>query len=343
MNMEQNPITLDGDISKIPFQETPPPTMSSTEFWLDLRNTAIAPRAALHYLYNDLYTDFDSFGWKSTLTEQGNRIIPNLVQRILISEEDLSQLSKGIPNFSSSSSSKSQDYYIDQFLLEHIQSLDLVYLDKSSNTLIPYIPSVTKEKNDSSIETLTSPIGKRIPISSDPSTIVDPISAMEYLSKQNQWVLIDHQSSSDESEDGSNERNKKVIDLIDFLAITSGSSGSGGSGGSNLVLGESNTNKNSEKEQDEIVGGGGLAITCRTTKELLLNGASLQQYQYRAGKGQYHSMSDGGIALMCSNSDGFEDDRMTQKVAVVLPFDMSIWKTAAFMFGQSKDDEEESE
>lgn len=298
---------------------------SEMEFWLDLRDTALTPQDALSYLYKELSSDYSSYGWE-VITKQEEEatsvyptvVIPDMFQRILL--DDNVHLKKKKKNIFS------------------MHNLDVIYHSSETNIL----QSETRlSRQESSVS--SSIFGKSLPISSSSDIMMYPMTAMECLSTH-QWVLLDYSKnfpSQDETE-----RITKVSDLIQFLSLSTKNSSSGWlqSGGSGLILTSSDM-ENQSTTSDEI-GGGGIAVVCKTRTDLLKAGVALQQYQFSTSflSSQSISTSASGIAFVESTSRSSERCFENQPlVAMVLPFDASLWKTVAFLYGvspSSKDEEQ---
>ena len=256
------------------------------EFWLDLRDIAITPYAALDYLYKECEKE-----WKLMSNDDISiSVFPHLMDRILISSSSRSN-----------TRTVSTDEDVDPVLLKHLKSLDMLYFDESQTNLLSH-----------NSDTNVVPVGKRFPISLDPKVMIDPIPAMEYLShdqKSPAWVVMDYPSKSSISETTScksvESRLQHISDLVHFLSMTMPSAK------------QMNTK--------------GIAILCKTNLELMQSASYLQQFQ---SFDSISKTSDSGIVFIPTQGHTHDTQNYDETIqaAIVLPFDMTLWKTVIHMF-----------
>jgi len=292
--------------------------VSDTEFWLDLRDTALTPQDALSYLYRELASDCSMYGWKLRRTEKGDEdydatsidpdiIIPDLIHRIMLNDN----------TFVKKKNKRESILF---------QDLDLIF--HSSDTNLLHLETNVSSENMSTESSFCFGRSLQISPSSD-DTMMHPMTAMDCLSSQ-QWVLLD--SANNLSFGDETERMSKVSDLIQFLSFSNNDDLAASSSG--LILTSSSTNKEVSDPSTQ----GGVAVVCKSRSDLLIAGQALQQYQFSTSLSSSQSIltSESGIAFVQDSSDnGDVKIKNPSKTAMVLPFDASLWKTVAFLYGQS--------
>ena len=259
---------------------------NAMELWLDLRGTALFPKAAMDYL-----------------CENVDGVTPEAIDRVIMSEEAFEKL----------------------LVKEENQN--------SGETTILYVPSHGDDLVMSSATAQQSfPCGKVI--RSQEGLLFNPILALDIVMANGGWILV---------EQGPETYDKgwleEVGSLVTFLMSSSSSSISGSLGMSDPDL---SLAKNGELEKKYATpAGNGVAIACTTANSLMeVSKVILTQTSLPTGT----TTSAGGILLPSSSSSGsdlksleivqqigtqVDDDQLP--VAVVLPLDIQLWKTAMYL------------
>lgn len=247
----------------------------SVELWLDLRDTAILPQAALgHMNENQWVTTNDDRTTSSTL-----------IDRVLISGSDVAQVVKRM----------TRD--------ERIIMPEILYVDIQDNTI-------------RSVHYATQILGGVVSLTDNEFT--DPLPALDIVSAGG-WVVVDSGEIVDEDK-----RNQAVNGLVDFLAAGASSSASS----SSLLLGADRSDQR-DTECHDHESRGGIALGCSNKNDVLRAGSYSQSIVTSSSL----TTSNGGILIRSS-----ADDDASLRVAVAVPFDATLWKTAAVVFQGGDDD-----
>lgn len=174
---------------------------------------------------------------------------------------------------------------------------DLVIVDSSDDTIC--------DAKDPTIQ-----YGTRVAIDGD--SFVDPMPALETASVGG-WVLIDPMEGNDKFQ----ENQEAITNLVDF--ISSGMS----LGVDSFSLGTDTTDAVSTMERKAK---GGIAITCRTKAEMVQIANTFQSLEPGT-----LTTTESGILLKV---DPMEGSTPAMQRALVLPFDMPLWKASALVLSE---------
>jgi hypothetical protein len=196
-------------------------------------------------------------------------------------------------------------------------------------TEIMYLPDDADGLVVSSHEGMSSfPCGKIFEMPKDSDMVLaDPMSAIETISKGNWAVLVDEKSGID-----SNSEVNRVDSIASFLNLAAAAA----TGGPSLLDGSSGLLLKSLENEDmtEI---GGVAVSC-SNKAMVVQLAYVVQ-DIQAGSNM--ASTESGILIQgTSDSDSSLPSLQT---ALLLPFDVAMWKTALLIYGKLPQDEEEEE
>ena len=281
---------------------------SRPELWLDLRMTALFPDQVVDYLIEQLIEDNDG---EELVSPDAAGYSECPFDRILLSDE----------SFQLTLNKKSE------------------YTDGLVDIL--YIP--TEAKDQVAISDCTSNGGMSVPFGSiaymgkeDPATTVDdPIISLDVLSSGKWMVLLDEDDGVDAADEP-----KRVDSISSFLQLAVASSGGfslfgGGDSDGGLIL-EDNTDTQKDKLNQ-----GGVAVGC-SSKSMLVQMASLLQ---TIQSGSSVSTTESGILIQSSEnkSDCDTETEPALRFALVLPFDLTLWKTALLLYGRQRDEIEGDE
>lgn len=274
------------------------------KLWLDLRGTALLPSAAIEYLKENVDDGFHS---------------SSVIDRVVLSEASFEAL-------------LSQD---DDQQPENRR--DVMYAPSQGDELI-----LSSYDNQQSL-----PCGKFI--RSKKGLMFNPIQALDIIMTKGGWICME---KAPESED--KDWFEEVASLLSLLMASSSSSLGQSLGGDTTTLLDSTSNTDTTTKPAYVSAAGrGLAIACSTASLLMdIGKLYLQQTSLKAGT----TTSPGGILLpankSCSNSvldyvlgslegiNGFvthavDDDRLS--IAVLLPLDIQLWKTAIDLISDSSE------
>ena len=286
--------------------QRPIPDSKNMELWLDLRDTALLPKAAMDYLSENL-EDFMTSGASGS----------NVVDRVILSEEAFARWA------TSSSEQK----------------------DGTTTPSILYVPS-TANGNTSNLDLILSspatqqslPCGKVIQ-SQASGALFNPVLALDIVMTEGGWILMEPARDTDEVT-----WLGEVTSLVTFLMASSVSSSSGGLGGGSAILLPSDEAEAEEQKYATPVGKG-IALACSTASllmevsKLILTQTSLPTGTTTSEGGILLPASDSSsnaeedlktiISLVDGNDPIGDNDQLP--VAVVLPLDIQIWQTALYL------------
>lgn len=234
------------------------------QLWLDLRGTAVVPRAALSLL------DEDDMMF--------------LVDRVLVSEQDAHRTAsfwkEGDP----------------QMLI--VSETDGTLCSASDEAECYGTSFLVEEK-----------------------VFLDPLPALDTVSNGG-WAFVDTDEASNEES-----RQEAMCNLVSLLSSSGISSGASLQLGSGLLLdsGKSGNLRVSPYAND---GKAGLAVTCRTTSDVVKM-ASVLQVSLSGGV----TSTDSGILLQSDSMDA-SNTEPTLSSALVLPFEIPLWKAASYVLGK---------
>jgi len=155
----------------------------------------------------------------------------------------------------------------------------------------------------------------------------DALGCIDSITKYGKWVLIDEDARNDDEDQ--QKRYKKGI--TSFLELLMGSSS-----GAFIVFGD-------DDDEDITSDGdsGGVAWNCRTEGDILHAGTTLKSLTAYDGS-RIESTSSG--ILLCTddndNNDNANTDNDIIQSAIVMPFDIRLWLTAAYVFLHDNTDNE---
>jgi hypothetical protein len=195
-------------------------------------------------------------------------------------------------------------------------------------TEIMYLPDDGDGLVVSSHEGMSSfPCGKIYEMPKDSGMVLaDPMSAIETISQGNWAVLVDEESGID-----SDSEVNRVDSIASFLSLAVAATGGPIllDGNSGLLL------KSSEYEETTEIGG--VAVRC-SNKAMVIQLASVVQ-EIQAGSSM--ASTESGI-LIQSTSDS-DSSSPSLQTALLLPFDVVMWKTALLIYGEIPQEEDEEE
>jgi hypothetical protein len=169
------------------------------------------------------------------------------------------------------------------------------------------------------------PIGKIL--TCDDESSLDPLLALDTVS-QGGWVVIDSDAETNEESIAIN-KEQQVTSLLQFLSSASTPSLSSGPG--TLFL--------PGLRVDNILASqlrGGIAISCPTKTFLMQMATALQQFRCND---MLTTTTDSGIMLPTGKMNPRVVNSPALQTALVLPFDVQLWKTALDLL-QVEDDQE---
>jgi hypothetical protein len=195
-------------------------------------------------------------------------------------------------------------------------------------TEIMYLPDDGDGLVASSHEGMSFPCGKifKMPKDSD-MVLADPMSAIETISQGNWAVLVDEKSGID-----SHSEVNRVDSIASFLNLAVAAAGGPSlmvDGSSGLLL------KSSDYEDTTEIGG--VAVSCSNKAMVIQLASVVQDIQ----SGSSMASTESGILIQgTSDSDSSSPSLQT---ALLLPFDVVMWKTALLIYGEIPQNEEEEE
>jgi hypothetical protein len=272
---------------------------------------------------NSLLISFkEKKGTELWLDLRGTAIYPSaaisyLMEQLTDDEYDPYSLAEGAPN------------PIDRVLLsdQMFQRLLNAPDHPMEGTEIMYLPDDSGGLVVSSHEGMSSfPCGKLFEMPRDSDMVLaDPMAAIETIAKGNWVVLVDGKSGID-----SDSEVNRVDSIASFLHLAVAAAG-----GPSLVDGSSGLLlKSSEYEDTTELGG--VAVSC-SNKAMIIQLASVVQ-DMKAGSSM--ASTESGILIQGTNSDSPSSSPSLQ-TALLLPFDVVMWKTALLIYGEIPKDEEE--
>lgn len=205
----------------------------------------------------------------------------------------------------------------------------------------PYIAAAPilyqSSKNDTifslSSQGLSTPFGSLVSTPSDATVPVkDPIQAIQMITN-GKWLLLG-KKEGEEDDLGDHVESMRIESVGNFLDIVSTAAapelGTTLSETKGLVLPKRATQTTSNLQQEgEILRIGGVAVTC-STKSAILKLAFKLQLMMKPGA--MNSVTDSGIILETNVEES--SPIATLATAVVIPFDVHLWKIGTLMFGK---------
>lgn len=169
------------------------------------------------------------------------------------------------------------------------------------------------DENDSSLCDAKDPsIRYGTVVTIDGDSFVDPMPALETTTRGG-WVLV---MDAERGSDKTTERHEAISSLVDFI--------SGGMSLDSFSLGEDDSSGDDEQGSPFNNEKGGIAITCKTKADLVQAANTV------------HSVSSGtltttesGILIKSNPVEGATSGSKPLQSALVLPFDLTLWKQAA--------------
>ena len=276
-------------------------TSIGIEFWLDLRDTAILPSAALSHLLETLDGD-------TLLNDNDDKVF--FIDKVLTTTTN-EDYTKNVKSFVD---------WVTQHMEEQFENLiEIIYETKKkedSSTISIFSATSETSTNDESF-------GIRVDLfQDDKSQLTDPIPALQCVS-QGKWVII---QPNDDNNDNNEQQRKIALDSLVELLVASTSSLS------SLVLNDDNDSKGATNNVDM----GGVAIACQSKSDIIHTGSIIQSL---LGNGSSITCTDSGIYIPSDNND--QSSPTLLKFAIVLPMDVMLWKTAFFIFGKTEEEDEE--
>jgi hypothetical protein len=258
----------------------PQSTEKQTEFWLDLRGTAVHPKAAIDHLLEQLRDD----DGKSSSNNNESK----LIDRVLLSDQSFQKLV-----------SNSDPY---------LETSEVLYVPDDDGDLLAL-----------SRNGVSFPYGNLVSIPGETAVAVkDPMQAMQTLS-EGKWVVLFNEWQGDDM--------KATGEFLDIA-----STATCGDWGSTELEAGLLLRTASEEEKPAT---GGVAVVCSTKSSVVQLASILRCMQ----SGMSTSVTESGIILQGS-SDASSSPLST---ALILPFDLMLWKTAySLVYGkdeQNSDDE----
>lgn len=260
-----------------------PSKPKSTEFWLDLRGTAVHPGTAVDYILEDLEEEGLLFPY----------IHNTLIEKVLISDFSFQQLLNVSDPF--------------------VEASEILYRPEGTND--GFLAS--------SRSGLSLPFGNIFLMPNDNAVAVgDPMMAMRLLG-EGKWIVLQNDGQLDPDKES-----LRMNAISGFLDIASTAS-AGEWGASVMQTGNDNDNelvlqrgKATGSAQQES---GGVAVHCPTKSFLLQLASVLRCFQSVSTT----TMTDSGIIIQ----GGSEVYVPSLPTAVILPFDLQLWKTAMLVYG----------
>lgn len=270
------------------------------EFWLDLRDTALFPKAAIEYLSENVDGD-----------------LLHMVDRVILSEEAANQL------LLQQEKRKKQ---------EQIAG-DLEFVDTNKAFSILYVPSRSDDLvlSDSSTEQ-SFPCGKIL--RSEQKALQNPIVALDIVMTQGGWVLLEPDPETEDSV-----WMEEASSFMTFLLSSTTSTSSLNLGGILLDSGEDNNDNNSDQSLATLIGKG-LAIFCSSRTALMEVSKAVLSFTGLPGESTTSpggillpSSPPAENELMLVDSDEASSGNKKSKkkeqlpVAMVIPLDIKLWQT----------------
>lgn len=282
----------------------------SIELWLDLRGTAISPRVALHHLL----TEEQQSSTEASANEDEDLLlysaVKNLkVNRVLISNLDEQEYKKlTLPN----AQMKPFDEMISNGLI--------LVRDKTENHQLlsdpsDYYPLVHVSPTSYESQQYA---GEIVVMKDDATILANPIPAMTCLERGG-WIVLDPSNIHEERD-----RMNSVSNIVNLLS---------GSSSSLHLLSNTDEGQTSSMSRGETDGStncsGGVAVVCSTNQDLF-NFSQLIE-SLRSQSDSSIKVNESGILTFSSSQQQRYDAKKkatTRKAtALVLPFDVVLWKT----------------
>mmetsp|Transcript_41628 Transcript_41628/g.45175 ORF Transcript_41628/g.45175 Transcript_41628/m.45175 type:complete len:356 (-) Transcript_41628:1145-2212(-) len=269
--------------------------IQDTEFWLDLRRTAFHPKAAIDEIETQL-------GRTLTTSSSSSSSSPPLVNQILLSEN----MSQNLIN--------SNDPYI--------ATAPILYQSSKNDTIFSL-----------SSQGLSTPFGSLISTPSDATVPAkDPIQAIQMIT-DGKWLLLG-KKEGEEDDLGDLVESMRIESVGNFLDIVSTAAapelGITLSETKRLVLPKpkrSTQTTSNLQEEGGLLRNCGVAVTC-STKSAILKLAFKLQLMMKPGT--MNSVTDSGIIIETNVEESSPTATLT--TAVVIPFDVNLWKIGTLMF-----------
>lgn len=340
--------------SPIPIPYTPEYQCEKVELWLDLRETKVAPNVALMHIIQELHEGSPSINDKagSENTSRSSAGINGdgydiLAEKVLVSmDDDTDRRSSSMIDDDRQRKRQRKEMSkvalngnIDKAGDASRDPIEIVYalIDNNGNSgkLCCY-QRLSEEDEDETVVT----IGEVMIISTPSNTNVNPIQALEVVSR-GEWVFLDdHKSIKFPSQDTRSEVVQSLVELVSSGACASLPL-------FNVHCNDANNAKCTEMVHvvDSNVSLGGIAISCRTNADILEIAACIKSL-VSVGEGKGYTTTESGIYVQVLPNDN-EDPSSTRmatsmpgddardksvKYAIVIPFDTGLWKTAALIF-----------
>jgi hypothetical protein len=244
----------------------------SIELWLDLRGTAIHPRAAIEYLTEEVFEGPDHGVTDLTIE----------VDRIIVSDKTFQSLLNS-----------SDDY---------VQESEILYVPEENLAQI----AVSRCG-------LSFPFGELVAMEGS-MAVADPITAIETLST-GKWIVLYNKEEEIEDE------NSRIAAVGGFVEIASGDWRTTTQLESGLLL---QTGSNGEEENSK----GGIAVQCSTKSSIVRLASMIES----VASGKSMTATESGILIQ--NETG---ETSPLPFALMLPFDVSLWKTALEVYGKQEE------
>jgi len=271
------------------------PSSKSLELWLDLRDTAVSPMAALEHLINDLWDEFPPPPGKDCLIDNVLVSLPTF-SNIEDQNEFVNTILNGI-----------EEEYESEIKVWFVGPKELND-ESGTDGLI----STFRINMDGQI--VQTPVGKLLHANDSKGANSNPIPALETVSN-GEWILLDTSLEIDPTT--GTEMIQELVNLVTNV----------NSMGDNISFGGGSSN-----EPRVQTGKGGIAIGCRTPSDVVEMGGYTQSLSFGA---KSFTSTDSGILIHSSTDSGKQFSVGDQSYALVIPFDDSLWKAASLVLGGS--------
>lgn len=201
-------------------------------------------------------------------------------------------------------------------MFQKLLTSDGDYTEEESEIL--YVPEDTPAQLALSHGGLSFPFGSLIQMEGS-MAVPDPITAMETLSG-GQWIVLYNEEEEIEDEDS------RIAAVGDFVNIATTAAGDWGST-TQLESGLLVQTGHSKEEGGTI---GGIAVQCSTKSSIMHLASTIES----AVSGRSPTTTESGILIQ-----GERGEASPLSFALMLPFDVSLWKAALVLYG--KHDEED--
>lgn len=282
------------------------------QLWLDLRQTSIAPLAALLHLTNDLW---DEFSIPSNKSENSF-----IVNKVVIDHKNFFHSQSVVEDIR-------EEFEMDIGILV-VKDDQLLEIDQDGN-MQPFGELIMVGQNSES--------GSMTHIRD-----VDPLSVLDGVSKR-EWVLLDvleeHLSNGS---GGGGSGTEAIFNMLELV-----SNGVKFVASMNLVDGSIDMDEDGTKNDKQVVllpsgrSAGGIGITCSSPSSVMEMAAIIQSLS--PGSKGYKTTQSGilvqSVEGASSSSIGTRKEESSNSpmvnYAIVMPFDVSLWKTASFLSSAS--------